>query len=33
MQDLEDAVEEEIGKTTTRMGFGRQDSETARIYN
>ena len=33
MQDLEDAAEEEMGKTSTRTSFRRQDSDTARIYN
>ena len=33
MEDLEEACEEEMGKTATRIGFRRQDSDTARIYN
>ena len=33
MKDLEDAAAEEVGKSSTRMGFRRQDSEAARMYN
>ena len=33
MKDLEDSSEEEMGKTSTRTGFRRQDSETSRMYN
>ena len=33
MKDLEDAAGEEVGKSSTRMGFRRQDSEAARMYN
>ena len=33
MQDLDDAADEEMGKTSTRTSFRRQDSDTARIYN
>ena len=33
MEDLEDAAEEEIGKTSTRTNFRRQDSDAARMYN
>lgn len=33
MKDLEESGGEEVGKTSTRMGFRRQDSEAARMYN
>ena len=33
LKDLEEAAEEEIGKTSTRIGFRRQDSDAARMYN
>ena len=33
MEDLDDAADEEVGKTSTRTSFRRQDSDTARIYN
>jgi len=33
MKDLKEAAEEEIGKTSTRIGFRRQDSDAARMYN
>ena len=33
MKDLEDAAEEEVGKSSSRVGFRRQDSEAARMYN
>ena len=33
MKDLEEAAGEEVGKSSTRMGFRRQDSEAARMYN
>ena len=33
MQDLEEAVEEEIGKESTRTSFRRQDSDVNRMYN
>ena len=33
MQDLDEATEEEMGKTSMRMKFRRQDSDTAQIYN
>ena len=33
MKDLEDATEEEVGKTSTRTSFRRQDSDAARMYN
>ena len=33
MKDLEEAAEEEVGKTSTRLGFRRQDSDAARMYN
>ena len=33
MDDLEESCEEELTKTAKRLGFRRQDSETARIYN
>lgn len=31
--DLEESSEEEMAKTAKRLGFRRQDSEAARIYN
>ncbi len=33
MTDLEDSAEEEVGKSSTRTSFRRQDSDTARMYN
>ena len=33
MKDLEESAGEEVGKSSTRMGFRRQDSEAARMYN
>ena len=33
MEDLDEAAEEEMGKTSMRTSFRRQDSDTARIYN
>ena len=33
LADLEESSEEEMAKTAKRLGFRRQDSETARIYN
>lgn len=33
MSDLEEAAKEEVGKSSTRIGFRRQDSEAARMYN
>ena len=33
MEDLEESSEEEMGKTSMRTSFRRQDSDTARIYN
>ncbi len=33
MEDLEDAAEEEIGKSTKHTSFRRQDSDTAAMYN
>ena len=33
MKDLEEAAEEETGKSSTRFGFRRQDSDAARMYN
>ena len=33
MEDLEESCEEELAKTATRLGFRRQDSDTANIYN
>jgi len=33
MKDLEEAAEEEMGKTSTRTSFRRQDSDAARMYN
>ena len=32
-KDLLEAADEETGKSTTRMGFRRQDSDAARMYN
>ncbi len=33
MADLEESAEEEMGKSSTRTSFRRQDSDTARMYN
>lgn len=33
MKDLEESADEEVGKTSTRTGFRRQDSDAARMYN
>jgi hypothetical protein len=33
MTDLEESSEEELAKTAKRMGFRRQDSDAARMYN
>ena len=33
MDDLVVSCREEVAKTAKRMGFRRQDSETARMYN
>ena len=33
MKDLEDAAEEEKGKSSTRTSFRRQDSDAANMYN
>ena len=33
MEDLDESAEEEMGKTSMRTSFRRQDSDTARIYN
>lgn len=33
MDDLEASAEEEVGKSSTRTSFRRQDSDAARMYN
>ena len=33
MKDLEESAKEEVGKNSSRIGFRRQDSEAARMYN
>ena len=33
LKDLEKAVEEEIGKTSTRIAFQRRDSDPGRMSN
>ena len=33
MEDLDEAADEEMGKTSMRTSFRTQDSDTARIYN
>ncbi|XP_064405407.1 uncharacterized protein LOC135350521 [Halichondria panicea] len=33
LQDLMEAAQEEVGKATPRMGFRRQDSDAARMFN
>ena len=33
LKDLIEAAQDEVGKATTRMGFRRQDSDAARMFN
>lgn len=33
MKDLEDSAQDEMGKTSMRTSFRRQDSDAARMYN
>lgn len=33
MEDLEESCQDELAKTAKRLGFRRQDSDAARIYN